>query len=199
MADMSWGKYKVDTEIAALVDSFADRNRIPRNVLRAFVIAESYWGGRVSPDAHNGNGEDSHGLLQLNRAGGQGAGRAVAELKDPRRNLEIGVPPIARAWNQYAQLGNTRERVLQTAWHSGHPTEAIEVLTEGSRSWRIAQEGGNRIANIWGELEGITPTVPVSQADGYRRVFDEAQRMLTERPAAAALGGAGLLVLLAVL
>lgn len=199
MADMSWGKYKVDTEIAALVDSFADRNRMPRNVLRAFVIAESFSGGRVSPDAHNGNGEDSHGLLQLNRAGGQGAGRSVAELKDPRRNLEIGVPPIARAWNRYAQLGNTRERVLQTAWHSGHPTEAIEVLSEGSRGWRIAQEGGNRIANIWQELEGIAPTVPGSQAEGYRRVFDEAQRILNERPAAAALGGAGLLILLAVL
>ena len=199
MADTQWADFTVDQGIASLVDAAADKHRIPRNVLRAFVIAESYTGGRVQSGAHNTSGEDSVGLLQLNRSGGQGAGRSLAELRDPARNLAIGVPPIARAWAQYAELGMTRERVLQTAWHSGHPTEAIEVLDPGSRAHKIAIDGGNRIAGVWQTLEGVTPTVPSSQADGYRRVFDDASRMVRERPATAALGAAGVLLLVAVL
>jgi hypothetical protein len=51
----------------------------------ANAIAES----NLNPNAHNGRGEDSWGLFQLNRRGGLGAGHTPDELKNPATNIAI--------------------------------------------------------------------------------------------------------------
>lgn len=198
MPDIQWGnRFTVEDRVAALVDQSADKHRVPRNVARAFVIAESFVAGRVDGNAHNTSGEDSVGLLQLNRSGGQGAGQTLATLRDPASNLAIGMPFIGSAWQKHPELGMTRARVMRAAWDSGHPGN-IDLFTKGSRAYGIAEVGATRIADVWEQLEGVTPTTPTGQIDGYRRIFDEGQRMINERPAEVVLAAVGAVVLLAV-
>jgi hypothetical protein len=47
------------------------------------AVANAYAESRLDPTAHNQKGEDSVGLFQLNRKGGEGKGYSVEELKDP--------------------------------------------------------------------------------------------------------------------
>lgn len=83
------------------------------------LLAES--GG--NPRAHNRgtrqNPEDSVGLFQLNRRGGQGAGYTVEQLMNPALNAEIAARYIRDGMNR---CGRTADGTIQcVAVNSGHP------------------------------------------------------------------------------
>ncbi|MCY3670069.1 MAG: hypothetical protein OXH14_03220 [Alphaproteobacteria bacterium] len=192
--EIEWGPYIVAEDVAALVDASARRHGLPPNVLRAHVVAESHVNGRVRPAARaQTEHEDSVGLLQLNRDGGQGVGYSVAQLSDPAINLEIGTPPIAAAWAAHPELGHTRARVLRTAAESGHPGDPSR-FRRGSRARQVAETGTRRVADAWETLEewrsdqvegngvpllGVSNEAMQRVVDGVRR---DAQRL---RPRAA--------------
>lgn len=90
------GSYKLDQAIATpsalqiqmaelIVKKFLEAGFGAEQQIAALAnaIAES----RLNPNAHNTSGEDSVGLFQLNRAGGQGTGFSVEQLKDPEFNI----------------------------------------------------------------------------------------------------------------
>ena len=198
-ATIQWGSTSVDDAIARKVDAAADMAGVPRNVLRAFVLAES--GGRPDAVGNEEAGGVSVGLLQLYDRG-QGAGMTIAERKDPDRNLAVGVPPIARAWAANSHLSG-RNRVTRTAAESGHPGDPA-ALTPGSRPWQIATNGTGRIADLWQRLESADPTIPAAggatplgfSAEGIQRAVDEAVTLVRENPGKAAVAvGAALLFL----
>jgi len=151
---ITWAGVSVRADVAAMVDRKADTTGLPRNVLRAFVLAES--GG--DPDIL-GDGGSSVGLLQLHERG-QGAGMSVAERRDPARNLAVGVPPIVRAWSATAAWPYDRARVERVALTSGHPVENIDTVVVGSNAWEIAMSGAQRIGTRWDALEREHPSDP---------------------------------------
>jgi len=58
-------------------------------VQQAAAVANAADESSLDPNKHNTAGEDSVGLFQLNRAGGEGAGHSVGELTDPDRNIAL--------------------------------------------------------------------------------------------------------------
>ena len=92
---------------------------VPLDLAYTFIAVESGF----NPSARNLSAiEDSVGLLQLNRLGGQGQGYSVAQLMDPRFNLRVGLPPIRRAYEQaWGEDVPPFEFLYQTATRSGHP------------------------------------------------------------------------------
>lgn len=86
--------YDVSDQVLELIQEVAAEHRVAPFWVLGIVLAES--GG--DPTARNVTEyEDSVGLLQLNRFGGQGQGYTVTELLYPRRNLELGIPYITQA------------------------------------------------------------------------------------------------------
>ena len=55
------------------------------------VAANAIDESGLDPTQHNGRGEDSFGLFQLNRKGGLGAGHSPEELLDPENNIQIAL------------------------------------------------------------------------------------------------------------
>jgi hypothetical protein len=191
MAFTKWAGVTVDAGVARLVDEFADSNGLPRNVLRAFVLAES--GG--NPGAE-GDAGASIGLLQLHERG-QGAGLSVAERKAPRRNLEVGVPAIARAWKANAGITDQAARVERTAAESGHPGDPRQVT---GHNVTIAETGIANILTWWHRLEGTEPTTSTSAilglpADRIELLINEAIAFGREHPVELIVLGAALVLL----
>jgi len=196
-----WAGVSVRINVAEMVDRKAAATGLPRNVLRAFVLAES--GG--DPDAI-GDGGASVGLLQLHERG-QGAGMSVAERRDPARNLAVGVPPIARAWRNTAHVPYDRARVERVALTSGHPIENIDTVVVGSDQWEIAMSGAQRIGHWWDMLEREHPSEPepppataaamVHTITNFNTRIGETGAWAREHPLeAAAAVAAGVLILL---
>lgn len=139
--------YDVDPAIIKLIEEVAAE----RNVLAFWVLGIVLGESGGNPLAHNLTAtEDSVGLLQLNRMGGQGTGYTVEELLMPRRNLQIGVPPIAAA------VGKCCQKVIPSAEemhcvfvNSGHPGGGVPIddprirrltdLTLAAWTWYIEQ------------------------------------------------------------
>ena len=93
---------------------------VPLDLAYTFIAVESGF----HPSARNNNPpiEDSVGLLQLNRIGGQGAGYSVAQLQDPRFNLQVGLPPIGGAYSAFWRPdAPPYEFLYLVATRSGHP------------------------------------------------------------------------------
>lgn len=197
---VSWAGVPVSSVIAAKVDARSDAAGMPRNVLRAFVLGESNGDPNIIGDAG-----ESAGLLQLH-ARGQGAGMTIAERQDPDRNLDVGVPPIVSAWNRSASMPYDRARVERVALTSGHPTENVDLLTPGTKAWRIAMAGAKNIGNWWDKLERDNPSAavvvaaPVAPASSATAQIvgrvNQAAAWATENPGAALAAGAGVLALL---
>lgn len=57
-------------------------------------------------DAHNGNGEDSWGIFQMNRRNGLGAGHTPQQLSDPNYNTELLLANLRAAENRNDYFGN---------------------------------------------------------------------------------------------
>lgn len=111
--------YTWPDELDLIIREETARAGVPLDIAYALIAAESSF----DPSARNLTAvEDSVGLLQLNRIGGQGEGYSVEELKDPRRNLQIGLPPIARAIAQtWSADIEPYEYIYLVATRSGHP------------------------------------------------------------------------------
>ncbi len=92
---------------------------VPLDLAYAIIAAESSF----DPRAHALSAiEDSVGLLQLNRRGGQGTGYSVEQLMDPQLNLRLGLPAIRRAFEQSWQPNiDPFEFIYRVATRSGHP------------------------------------------------------------------------------
>jgi hypothetical protein len=81
----------------------------------ANAIAES----GLDPDSENLRGEMSYGLFQLNQDRGVGKGFPPAELKDPRRNIEIMLADIGKRYQD-----DHRKRFIATS----SLREAVEIF-----------------------------------------------------------------------
>lgn len=120
-------------ELDTIVREEAAASGVPLSLAYTLIAAESGFNpasvNLVPPD-------ESYGLLQLNRAGGQGAGIPPATLLDPRSNLRIGLPFVARAFAAAAAAGLAGyDFIYAVATQSGHPG----IVPRGdSRIWRIA-------------------------------------------------------------
>lgn len=103
----------------AIIHSESSVAGVPLDLSYTFIGAESSF----NPNEHVDNAlEDSVGLLQLNRRGGQGVGHTVAELLDPRRNLQIGLPYIRRAFELvWRPAIPPAEFIWRVSALSGHP------------------------------------------------------------------------------
>ena len=114
---------KLSPEIRSLVQEYAFKYGIPAEFLATVIIAESGGDpnsvndtrGQTLPSGYSP--EYSVGLIQLNLLGGQGGDyrgqpdwalkEAAKKLLDPRANLDIGVPPIADAYQKAQAKGET--------------------------------------------------------------------------------------------
>lgn len=114
-----FGQVDVDSTIACIIRTAVDQIGGFAWVTMGIVMAESGF----DPDAV-GDAGCSIGLLQLNTCGGQGSDYADNKdaLKDPRLNMQVGQPAIARAVLYATQQGWTGERFIrEVARRSGHP------------------------------------------------------------------------------
>lgn len=59
-----------------------------------------------NPGAHNGAGEDSWGIFQMNRRGGMGVGHSPDQLTDPSYNTELLLANLRAAENRNDYFGN---------------------------------------------------------------------------------------------
>lgn len=111
--------YTWSTDLDTIIRQEAAVAGTPLDLAYTFIAVESGF----DPAAHNVTAtEDSVGLLQLNRIGGQGAGYSVEELKDPRRNLQIGLPYITAARRAtWSPTIAPFEFIYLIAIRSGHP------------------------------------------------------------------------------
>ena len=171
---MSWQDYA-----AGLAQKFG----LPQSFLDAIIQGES--GGNTS--AYNFNPAHLHangsyapasrdyGLLQLNDHG-QGAGQAVETLYNPERNLDIGVPPIAAAYQKAVAEGKDGfDLFLQTVHGSGHTiaTDRVKELYDKYVTPMLPAAPGKAVATTGGAGEGTTPgtapTVAEQAADAVER------------------------------
>lgn len=111
--------YTWPDELDAIIRRESHSAGVPIAWSYAIIGAESGF----NPNAGNESDiESSHGLLQLNRSGGQGTGYTVQTLRDPTTNLRIGLPYIARALTDAAAVtGNLHDVVWYVSVRSGHP------------------------------------------------------------------------------
>lgn len=112
--------YSWSNELDAIIRREALAADAPLDLAYTFIAFESGFNAlarNLNPPL-----EDSVGLLQLNRLGGQGQGFTVEQLQDPVLNLRVGLPPIART---YAAVWSPTlaafEFVYLVATGSGHP------------------------------------------------------------------------------
>lgn len=117
--------YTWSEELDALIRAEANAAGVPLDLAYTFIGAESSF----NPDTYvNTALEESVGLLELNRRGGQGTGYTVAQLKDPATNLRIGLPYIRRAFEAVWRPGiPPREFIWQLSVQSGHPGPVAET------------------------------------------------------------------------
>ena len=112
--------YSWSDDLDAIIREEAAVAEAPLDLAYTFIAFES--GFNVLARNLNPPIEDSVGLLQLNRIGGQGVGYTVAQLQDPRLNLRVGLPPIARAYAAAWQPTLAPfELLYRIATTSGHP------------------------------------------------------------------------------
>lgn len=127
---------------------------LPVALWAAILYAES--GGR--PDAYAGGAEDSVGLFQLNRAGGQGTGYDADWLGVPRNNASIAKRSILAAYQEIAPDGVlTPDRVAEIAIRSGHPGPVPQNDPRVQRIvalWRQADASSQTDDSLWNALTG---------------------------------------------
>lgn len=103
----------------------------------ANAIAES----GLNPAAENLNGERSFGLFQLNQNGGVGTGFPAAELKDPKRNIEIMLgeigKPHQRSHRQRFMAATSLLEAVEIFVH--HFEKPQDKAGETTKRFRIAQ------------------------------------------------------------
>jgi hypothetical protein len=128
--------YAWSHELDVIIWQEAAAAAVPLDLAYAYIAAESGF----DPTARNLTPyEDSVGLLQLNRMGGQGQGYSVEELMDPRRNLQIGLPYIRGAFAQtWSPTIPPYEFIWLVSVRSGHPGDVPRD------DYRI-----QKIARIW--------------------------------------------------
>lgn len=129
---VSIGPARCPLYVYHLIHAAARARRVPICVPFGIVFAESGcnpWAHNVVPP------DDSHGILQLNRNGGQGAGYSSAALCDPAISLLIGLWPIATAYREAHGRGLSGlpllEAVCASSGHNrsdGRVTPAVRVI-----------------------------------------------------------------------
>jgi len=112
--------YKTPQQIIA---SVAAADKVPAWIPETIAYAESSDNpNAVSPS------KDSYGLYQLNRKSGQGIGYTVTQLLDSTTNAQIGIAPIASAYQAAQKQGLSGYTELEyVADHSGHPDDTGEL------------------------------------------------------------------------
>lgn len=183
------------TSIPKLVVDESNKENIPAWVLGDIIAVESDF----NPSLVGDNGT-SFGLLQ-EHYGGQADGHTQAELLNPQSNLDIGTPPIAKAYRDGVAGGITdRVQLLQyVANNSGHPdnlgvawTQANEPsydqkLSDVVTGKRVYTD--NTIATLIGSgsPNGAFPTAPVQKYHGLAGVFEWVDN--AENPSTSVLSG----------
>jgi hypothetical protein len=150
-------------EVKRIFDAYG----VPQWVWEAIMVAES--GG--NPRARNTRGEDSVGLFQLNRRGGQGTGYSAEELMDPVTNARLAAPAIAAAWNAVKDavargMLPPDRAAAEVAVRSGHPGGRPDSPCMSP----VCRSAYERIRNIAAGLVGRSPEpspVPTPTPGGH--------------------------------
>jgi hypothetical protein len=104
--------------------SAAGFGKIQQAAALANAIAES----RLDPGIKSPDPENSFGLFQLNRDGGLGRGRSIAELKDPDTNINIIIRE-AKKFDGFVQAGSIHVAVsvfVKKVERPAHPQQEID-------------------------------------------------------------------------
>lgn len=125
---------------------------VPLDLAFTFIAVESSF----NPNAQAISAiEESYGLLQLNRRGGQGAGYTPQQLLDPTTNLRIGLPYIRLAFEQSWSAGIApRTFIYLVATRSGHPGQIPE---EDQRMVNIRNAWAIFYPQVGASLQGPGP------------------------------------------
>lgn len=120
----SAGQWSWSEALDNIIRAEANDAGVPLDLAYTFIAVESSF----NPATYvNTALEESVGLLELNRRGGQGAGYSVAQLLDPTTNLRIGLPYIRRAFETAWAPGIApRTFIYLVATRSGHPGQIDE-------------------------------------------------------------------------
>ncbi|MGM0846886.1 MAG: XkdQ/YqbQ family protein [Bacillota bacterium] len=119
---------KYGDDVMTIIAKMCTQYGVPTWVASPIIQLESNFNPRADGDKQNGI-YWSHGLLQLYRLHGDGRGYTPEQLYDPVTNLRIGLPPIAKAYQdavkKYANYSGADKKwqiVQWTSSHSGHPS-----------------------------------------------------------------------------
>lgn len=124
---------------------------VPVDVWLPILFAESSGNPMAYNPGTPGRPEDSVGLFQLNRAGGQGAGYTREQLHNPALNAEIASRYIAEGYQRCRAMGDGS--IACVAVNSGHPGN---VPRDDRRILWIVQ--------LWNDIRGGS-----SEADRWQR------------------------------
>lgn len=106
------------------IEAQSTADNVPPWITVSIADAESGLNPNALGDYNKNKQPTSFGLFQLHQDGGQGDGYTQAQLLNPQTNAQIGVAPIAKAYQQGTALGLSGTNLLTyTADHSGHPDE----------------------------------------------------------------------------
>lgn len=106
------------------IEAQSTADNVPPWIAVSIADAESGLNPNALGDYNTKHEPTSFGLFQLHQGGGQGDGYTQAQLLNPQTNAQIGVAPIAAAYQTGTALGLSGMNLLNyTADHSGHPDE----------------------------------------------------------------------------
>lgn len=138
---------------------------VPWQVWVPICAAESTFNANAHNTGTPGHPEDSVGLFQLNRNGGQGAGHSVAELKDPKLNAQIAASYLGPAVQKCGA-----DNIGCIAVNSGHPGPVSQtdprILTIKTYHMAIASATslpsaiGTLLTSVIPNIGGLLPDVP---------------------------------------
>jgi hypothetical protein len=108
------------------------------------AVANAYAESRLDPTAHNQKGEDSVGLFQLNRKGGEGKGYSVEELKDPEKNIAIAIEKMkGRQGANFRAATTTEEAVSAFVKDFERPKDQAGAIAQRTQYASLIGSGNN--------------------------------------------------------
>jgi len=122
---------------------------------------------------------DSHGLFQMNRQGGEGAGYSVEDLRLPGVQFAHMTPVFLRAYREARAAGKTGHGLVR------------ETIKRAERS--VSQEGHMaKYGELFGEEASAPTPQPMQQQAPESRALDVAKKMAAPKTAPEQAGTGGL-------
>lgn len=129
---------------------------VPTWITDSIATAESGLNPQAQGDFNAQTGYTSFGLFQLHQHGGQGDGYSVQQLENPDLNAQVGIAPMAPAYQAGVKKGLSGYPLLQyVADHSGHPSDTGTMPSSYNQ----------QLAQAYQKVTGKTPS-PIGAGSG---------------------------------